>query len=43
MDFDIVSTDGNREEAMKKVRLAVQSYVETGLLNDWTGHSLSRS
>jgi hypothetical protein len=36
LDFDIVFTDGNREEAMKKVRLAVRSYVETGLLHDWT-------
>jgi len=35
LDFDLVSTDANRELAMKKIRLAITSYVETGLVNEW--------
>ena len=35
LDFDLVSTDADREQAMKKIRLAITSYVETGLVNEW--------
>jgi len=35
LDFDLVSTDANKEQAMKKVRQAIISYVETGLVHDW--------
>ena len=35
LDFDLVSTDANKEQAMKKIRLAITSYVETGLVNEW--------
>ena len=35
LDFDLVSTDASRELAMKKIRLAITSYVETGLINEW--------
>jgi len=35
LDFDLVSTDASREQAMKKIRLAIISYVETGLVNEW--------
>jgi hypothetical protein len=35
LDFDLVATDASREEAMKKIRLAITSYVEMGLLNEW--------
>ena len=35
LDFDLVSTDASRELAMNKIRLAITSYVETGLVNEW--------
>jgi len=35
LDFDIVATGDNREEADKKVCLAVRSYIEFGFLNGW--------
>jgi hypothetical protein len=35
LDFDLVATDANKEQAMKKVRLAITSYVEMGLVSDW--------
>ncbi len=36
LDFDLMSTGENRQEAEKKVRTAIISYIETGLLNEWT-------
>jgi hypothetical protein len=35
LDFDLVSTASTREEALKKVRTSIVSYIETGLLNEW--------
>ena len=35
LDFDVASTAPSREEAIKKIRLAVRSYVEFGFLNGW--------
>jgi len=35
LDFDLVSTAGNREAALKKMRLSIRSYVEYGFLNGW--------
>lgn len=36
LDFDIVSTGADELEARDKIRLAIVSYIETGLLNEWT-------
>jgi hypothetical protein len=35
LEFDLVSTAPNQEDALKKVRTAIVSYIETGLLNEW--------
>ncbi len=35
LDFDLVCTGDNHEEARKKIRLAIRSYVEFGFLNGW--------
>ena len=36
LEFDLVSTAPTKEEATKKVRTAIVSYIETGLLNEWS-------
>jgi hypothetical protein len=36
LDFDLVCVGENREEADKKVRLSIRSYVEFGFLNQWS-------
>jgi hypothetical protein len=35
LDFDLVSVADNEEEAFRKLRLAVKTYVEYGLSNNW--------
>jgi hypothetical protein len=35
LDFNIVATGADRTEAFQKVRTAIISYIETGLLNEW--------
>ena len=35
LDFDLVATGKDKADADRKVTLAVQSYVEFGLLNGW--------
>jgi hypothetical protein len=35
LDFDIVATGENREDADSKICLAVRSYIEFGFLNGW--------
>ena len=35
LDFDLVSTAATQREASKKIRTAIISYIETGLLNEW--------
>ena len=36
LDFDLVSSGASEEEAVKKIRTAIVSYIETGLLNEWS-------
>ncbi len=35
LDFDIVSVAGSEEDAWRKMRIAVKTYVEFGLSNGW--------
>ena len=35
LDFDLCATGKNREEATRKIRLAIRTYVEFGYLNGW--------
>jgi hypothetical protein len=35
LDFDIVATGENRDDADSKICLAIRSYVEFGFLNGW--------
>jgi hypothetical protein len=35
LDFDIVATGKNREDADQKICLAVRTYIESGFLNGW--------
>jgi hypothetical protein len=35
LDFDLVCTSNSREDVIKKIRLAVRSYIEFGFLNGW--------
>lgn len=35
LDFDLTSVGEDREEANKKIRLSIRSYVEFGFLNQW--------
>ena len=35
LDFDLASTGKNRQEALRKIRLSIRSYVEFGFLNGW--------
>jgi predicted RNase H-like HicB family nuclease len=35
LDFDLVSVAGTEEEAFRKLRIAVKTYVEHGLSNNW--------
>jgi hypothetical protein len=35
LDFDLVATGLDRAAALRKVRLAVRTYVELGFLNGW--------
>jgi len=36
LEFDLVSTAADKETALWKVRTAIVSYIETGLLNEWS-------
>jgi hypothetical protein len=36
LDFDLACTGETREEANKKIRLAIRTYVEFGFLNQWS-------
>ena len=38
LDFDIVSVADTEEDAWRKLRLAVKTYVEFGLSNGWKEH-----
>jgi hypothetical protein len=35
LDFDLVATAKDRENALRKIRLAIRSYIEFGFLNGW--------
>jgi len=35
LEFDLASTGTDRDDADRKVSLAIQSYIEFGLLNGW--------
>lgn len=35
LDFDLVATGKDKKDAYRKVTLAIQSYIEFGLLNGW--------
>lgn len=35
LDFDLVCVGNSDKEAVQKIRLAVKTYVEFGLSNDW--------
>lgn len=35
LDFDLASTGKTHEEALRKIRLSIRSYVEFGFLNGW--------
>jgi hypothetical protein len=35
LDFDLVCVADNEDEATRKIRLAVKTYVEFGLSNNW--------
>jgi len=35
LDFDLASTADTKEEALKKIRLSIRSYVEYGFLQGW--------
>jgi hypothetical protein len=36
LDFDLVAVDDDEEKAFKRLRLAVKTYIEYGLSNNWT-------
>lgn len=36
LDFDLVATAPTSSEALKNVRTAIVSYIETGLLHEWS-------
>ena len=36
LDFDIVAVSADEATALKKIRLAVKTYIEYGLSNNWT-------
>lgn|ERR1700683_135648 len=36
LDFDLVSAGESHEEANRKIRLTIRSYVEFGFLNQWS-------
>ena len=36
LEFDLASTGKNRQDADRKISVAIQSYIEFGLLNGWT-------
>ena len=38
LDFDIVSVSDSEENAWRKQRIAVKTYVEFGLSNGWKNH-----
>jgi hypothetical protein len=37
LDFDIVAVSDTKDQAVEKLRLAVKTYIEFGLNNNWSG------
>lgn len=35
LDFDLVATAKNRDNALRKIRVSIARYIESGFLNGW--------